>query len=155
METMRRHLLCCQRCSRHDTVIRRSLLVVRNLPTIEPSADFVARLNARLQEIGPPGQLDPVAPRPTFFSLGAIAALAAGIMAVGYVALETTRYFTPSGELRVQDAVVAVAPDTTAAPMPSAAFVASVPTGMTIWPAVLMVGNAQAHFASMEFRGER
>ena len=35
---------------------------------------------------------------------------------------------------------------------PNAAFVASVPTGMPVWPAVLMVGQAPLHFASMEFR---
>ncbi len=34
----------CLECTRHDTRIRRSLLIVRNLPRIEPSADFRARL---------------------------------------------------------------------------------------------------------------
>jgi hypothetical protein len=29
--------------------------------------------------------------------------------------------------------------------------VASVPSGMPVWPAVLMVGQAPMHFATMEF----
>src|SRR6476659_8394429 len=53
MDAMHRHVRMCSRCSRQDTVVRRSLLIVRNLPTIEPSPDFMARLNARLREVGP------------------------------------------------------------------------------------------------------
>src|SRR5215213_5896341 len=44
MSEMRRHLVACPKCATLDTRIRRSLLVVRNLPRIEPSADFFARL---------------------------------------------------------------------------------------------------------------
>jgi anti-sigma factor RsiW len=50
---MRRHLHVCSRCARHDTRIRRGLLLARNLPMIQPSADFMERLNARLRELGP------------------------------------------------------------------------------------------------------
>ena len=46
---MQRHLDACSRCSRQDTAIRRSLMLVRNLPPIEPSPEFMARLNARLE----------------------------------------------------------------------------------------------------------
>src|SRR5690242_3366418 len=41
MDAMQRHLLACSNCSRHDTKIRRSLLIVRNLPPIEPSPEFI------------------------------------------------------------------------------------------------------------------
>jgi hypothetical protein len=36
-------------------------------------------------------------------------------------------------------------------PMANAAFVASVPTGIPVWPAVLMVGQTPMQFASMNF----
>jgi len=49
-EAMHRHLRGCPRCARRDTAVRRSLLLVRNLPEIEPSADFMSRLNSRLAE---------------------------------------------------------------------------------------------------------
>jgi hypothetical protein len=35
--------------------------------------------------------------------------------------------------------------------MADAAFVASVPTGIPVWPAVLMVGQAPMRFAELDF----
>ncbi|GJG85817.1 hypothetical protein tb265_09980 [Gemmatimonadetes bacterium T265] len=46
-----RHRVECAACGAHDTLVRRSLLLARNLPTIEPSADFAARLEARLRDV--------------------------------------------------------------------------------------------------------
>jgi hypothetical protein len=46
-------------------------------------------------------------------------------------------------------------PENVPTTLASPAFVASVPTGMPVWPAVLMVGQAPLHFASMEFRDTR
>lgn len=46
-----RHRVECAACSAHDTLVRRSLLLARNLPSIEPSPDFTARLEARLREV--------------------------------------------------------------------------------------------------------
>jgi putative zinc finger protein len=153
MEAMQRHLRMCTQCSRHDTVVRRSLLIVRNLPTIEPSPDFMARLNARLQEMGPAPRGDYVGTRGYLPSLGMFAMLAAGVVAIGYVTVHTTRYFTPEAEpVPAVAATVPVAPEP---PIASAAFVASVPTGMPLWPAVLMAGEAPMSFASMEFRDTR
>ncbi|HEY0778159.1 MAG TPA: hypothetical protein VGD56_09355 [Gemmatirosa sp.] len=43
-----RHRVECAACGAHDTLVRRSLLLARNLPSIEPSSDFAARLDARL-----------------------------------------------------------------------------------------------------------
>ena len=54
MAEMRRHLFGCQKCATLDTRIRRSLLVVRNLPQIEPSADFFARLSEALKQAPAP-----------------------------------------------------------------------------------------------------
>ncbi len=153
MDAMQRHLRMCSRCSRHDTVVRRSLLIVRNLPTIEPSPDFMARLNARLHEVGPVHRTDFTTARTAFPSLGMFAMFAAGVAAIGYVSVYTTRYFSPDAEPPA--AVMAAAPEPAEAPLASAAFVASVPTGMPVWPAVLMVGEAPLHFASLEFRETR
>jgi len=156
MEAMQRHLRMCSRCSRHDTVVRRSLLIVRNLPTIEPSPDFMARLNARLQDVGPVPRTDYVATRSYLPSFGMFAMLAAGVVAIGYISMHTTRYFSPDAE--PVPGVVAtspIAPVGAEPPIASAAFVTSVPTGMPVWPAVLMAGEAPMSFASMEFRDTR
>jgi hypothetical protein len=159
MRSMHQHRAVCPRCSRHDTAIRRSLLLVRNLPTIEPSPDFVARLNARLEQLGPASRVDIVAPRPQLPTAATIAALAAGVVVVAYMALETSHYFArPMAEPTVAVAAPAVeaAPSSLSpiepgpAPSANAAFVASVPTGIPLWPAVLMAGQAPMHFASGE-----
>ena len=50
IEGMNRHLRLCQQCAALDTRIRRSLLIARNLPTIQPSAAFSERLQMRLAQ---------------------------------------------------------------------------------------------------------
>ena len=45
---MRSHGDDCPACSRLDVQVRRSLLALQTLPTIEPSADFRERLHTRL-----------------------------------------------------------------------------------------------------------
>jgi hypothetical protein len=157
MEAMERHLMVCCRCSRQDTAVRRSLLIVRNLPPIEPSRDFIQRLNARLDELGPVPRVDVVAPRGYLPSASTFAALAAGIAAVAYMVVETTHYFVPPDQLGTASIVATTAPvmspfEPSPGPMASAAFVVSVPTGMPVWPAVLMVGEAPTRFASLDFK---
>jgi len=150
MAAMEQHLAICTRCSRHDTSIRRSLLLVRNLPPIEPSPEFMARLNARLEQVSPTPRVDFVAPRPYLPSLGAYAALAAGILAVAYMAVETTHYYAPAAGGHMVP-IAASAADLSPIPMANGAFVASVPTGMPVWPAVLLVGESPMRFASLDF----
>ena len=172
MDALRAHLNECGACSRQDTAVRRSLILVRNLPSIEPSPDFMARLNARLAEIGPPPRRA-VAARSSLFvsapAIGTFAALAAGIAAVAVLATQTTRYFSPTATERSAIAnVVAAAPADSAAviaemaadnslsardvAMANAAYVAAVPTGIPIWPAVVMVGETPMRFANTELQ---
>jgi hypothetical protein len=150
MDAMQRHLTACSRCSRHNTAIRRSLLLVHNLPPIEPSPEFMSKLNARLEQMSSTSRVDLVAPRPYLSSVGAFAALAAGILAVAYMAVETTHYYAPSVDPRVVP-VATTATELVPSSVGNGAFVASVPTGIPVWPAVLMVGEAPMHFATMDF----
>jgi hypothetical protein len=46
---MQRHVAECIECAAHDATIRRALLLFRNMPSIEPSPEFAARLEARLR----------------------------------------------------------------------------------------------------------
>ena len=151
MDGMQRHLRLCSRCSRQDTAVRRSLMLVRNLPAIEPSPEFMARLNARLERLEPTSRIDRVAPRPYLPSVGAVTALAAGVVAVAYMAIETSHYFATPGPLERTPVVASRAVEQQPSSIADAAFVASVPTGMPVWPAVLMIGQAPMRFASMDF----
>lgn len=47
---MQRHLNECTSCAEIDVKIRRSLLLVRNIRTIHPSAGFAEKLEAKLRE---------------------------------------------------------------------------------------------------------
>ena len=156
MDAMRVHVTACPRCAKQDTAIRRSLLLVRNLPSIEPSADFQRRLSARLLELGPVSRVGIVAPHRSIPSISAFVALAAGMAAVAYMTIRTAAYFSPEpprvaptvatetyAPLPVQPAPIV--------PVPNAAFVASVPIGIPVWPAMLMVGDAPIRFANAEF----
>jgi hypothetical protein len=150
MDAMERHMASCPVCTGQNTAVRRSLLLVHNLQSIEPSPDFMLRLNERIGELGPVSRHGYEVPTARFASLGSFAALAAGVAVVTYMSIETTRYF---GAPPQQSVAVSVPAHVPLPPGPSmnAAFVASVPTGIPVWPAMLMVGEAPMRFASLDF----
>ena len=45
---MEQHLLACDACAAHDTLVRRAMLVARNLRAMNPSREFRLRLTERL-----------------------------------------------------------------------------------------------------------
>lgn len=147
---MREHLKACAACTLHDTRIRRSLMLVRSLPTIEPSADFRARLDARLREVRASEHL--AGPRPARFVAVRFAALAAGIALMSYVAADLLR--------RAQPPEVAMPPVVASLPeealhVATPAMVAAVPTGMSVWPAIMLASQAQVQLVAAELASER
>lgn len=48
------HLLVCNSCAAHDTLVRRSLLIARNLPVLEPDEQFQQRLREKLSHCRSP-----------------------------------------------------------------------------------------------------
>jgi hypothetical protein len=151
MDAMHRHLGSCTRCSRHDTAIRRGLLIVRNLPRVELSPDFKERLNARLRALDAAGARERTMLPVYRASASVFAALAAGLALAAYVALEAANRFSTQDELRLPP-VIASVPEAPPSPLADPAFVAAVSTGMPIWPAVLMADQAPMHLANVEFR---
>lgn len=145
MEQMRGHMRACRKCSRHDTAVRRGLLVVRNLPTIEPSADFMARLNARLQQLDASGSARAELRSPP---LGSFTGIAACLALAAYVALEAYGHFAAPAQMRLQP-VVASTPEALSTPVSSPTFAASVSTGMPVWPAVMMLEQSPLRLATV------
>ena len=148
---MRDHLATCDACSRQDMLIRRSQLLVRNLPRIEPSSGFHARLQERIRAA-------PIANDsrwPFRFSLSTFSAIAAGIAFVTVTATYTLRDSQPH-EIRLEP-VVASLPEVESAPSPVAtpALVATVPTGMPVWPGIIVATQAPMHFVAAELASER
>ena len=149
---MRRHMQSCPNCSRHDTVVRRGLMLVRSLPTIEPSPDFRARLEARLQAIGRADMMPP-ARRVMGTSHVAFFALAAGVAFVAYLATDMVRQ-SGGSEIRMAPVVASIPefePTTVATP----ALVVTVPTGMSVWPAIMAASQTPMHLVATEMATER
>jgi hypothetical protein len=145
---MREHAQRCAKCARHDTLVRRSLLLVRNLPYIEPSANFRARLDARLRE----SAVSVAMPKPMRPSYKMFAAMAAGVAFV--TVLGASMLMRSTDPLRMAP-VVATLPATEPSHIATPAFVATVPTGMTVWPAIMVASQAQIHLVATELASER
>jgi len=148
---MRDHVRICPDCSRHDTVIRRSLMLVRSLPTIEPSPDFQARLQAQLRAIAlAPASTSARQMRPSY---RAFAAVAAGVVFVTYIAADLVRR-TTAHDVQMTP-VVATLPELEPSQAATPAMVAAVPTGMSVWPAIMLAGQTHMHFVAAELASER
>jgi hypothetical protein len=159
LEAMGRHRRLCAHCAQLDTRVRRALLVAHNLPMIEPSPTFAARLQARLAEeratrvVGwrsTTGTLGSTEWRP--FSLAAYTAIAAGILTVAVMAATWTTAGHRERAIRLAP-VVATIPESDASTLATPAMVASVPAGMAVWPAVFVAQQAPWHFASDAVEG--
>ncbi|MEO7102842.1 MAG: zf-HC2 domain-containing protein [Gemmatimonadaceae bacterium] len=130
---MQRHIAECADCARLDAGVRRSLMLVRSLKPIEPSAEFSYKLDARLREC----RLHQAHSSSGKFRTVAVIGAIASLIMMGYV-VETMKI---ADEKAPQDIVLppaiamAVPPDTTPAPF----IVASVSTGIPIWPAAVLV----------------
>lgn len=149
---MRSHMRYCLGCDRRDTVVRRSILLVRNLPSIEPSAGFQARLDARLRQAAHaefPGRR-PSLRNPRAAGVAALAAALAFITLIASRVMHGGRH-----DAYRMPPVVASAPPREPSPFATSAFVATVPTGMSIWPAIMVASQAPAHFVAAERASER
>ena len=151
---MQRHLLECERCAAHDTLIRRALLVVRNVPEIEPSADFSERLQARIEALryeAPVVDRGFARPRP-----GAFVALATGVAAAGLLAFVAVERTASTPRDLVLPPVVASLPTIESDPLSSSiapsSMVATASTGIGVWPAVVAAEQAPLHFTAAELR---
>lgn len=147
---MREHMRGCADCARHDMVIRRSLMLVRSLPTIEVSAGFRERLDARIREAKLVADVpERRATRPSFRSF---AAVAAGLAFLALTADVLRRSEAPNVTL---PPVIASLPEPEPSPVAAPAMVAAVPTGMSVWPAIMLASQAQLNFVAAELATER
>lgn len=142
------HRLECADCAQLDTRVRRSLLLVRNLPPVECSADFHDRLFSRLRET----QIDR---RPVLTArgpgIGTFAALAAGLLVVTMGSLAILEDERPPAVITLQP-VVATQPEPQPDPLTSAIILASSGASIPAWPAVVLADEMPMHVAETGFR---
>jgi Putative zinc-finger len=142
---MQTHIAECEICAKQDAKVRRALLLFRNLPSIEPSADFSQRLEARLRRESEGEEL--LASTQRNLRRGAIAATLASAAMLGYIA--TTLSHANSSRDLVMPPVVATLPEPELTPITTStpAIVTSVSAGLTIWPAAVFAEQAPVRFA--------
>lgn len=153
---MQMHLTQCEPCARHDANVRRSLMLFRNLPSIEPSPDFSRRLQEKLRaaKLHDAHGLH----RDRSRSLGAAAAVAVtSAIMLGYIAV-SLRDVDSAHDLTLPP-VVAIASASEPIPVeissPAPEMVAAVPAGLPIWTAALFAEQTAVHFASIELAAAR
>jgi hypothetical protein len=152
LDAMARHRSLCDDCARLDTRVRRALLVAHNLPTIELSPDFGERFQVRLAEerlrmaaLRAAESTGPRWRRPA--SPTGYAAMAAGIITMAGLAATLSGIGREPEMIRLAP-VVASLPELEPSMLATPAMVASMPTGMTVWPALYVAQQAPWHFAS-------
>ena len=139
---MQRHIAECPACAALDIRVRRSLMLVRSLSPIEPSADFGTRLEARLRQCRAE---DARATGASFRTIGAIGAVMS-LMMMGYMA-ESLHPADARPRDIVLPPVIAIAtppnaatfdgttqPDSSSIPT----IVGSMSAGMPMWSAALL-----------------
>ena len=146
MVVMHQHIAECEQCARHDATERRALLLFRNLPRVVPSPTFRSRLDDRLREAKLSGR--PISTGNSHIPVAVAATIA--ILAGAWTATFVTRTLTQQEQLALAP-VVAMIPEP-ASPLANPALVASVSTGMPVWPVALLAEQAPMHFANSEFQ---
>lgn len=173
---MQRHVAECEPCATHDATIRRAILLFRNMPVIEPSPEFGARLQARLRAERREQRTRAQAAGYGGPGVGTFAALAAGLVAAGLVVVsalggrgsvapvtltpvvvaasphhvERARTIVAAGvPVLVGDSEMPGADDPAAwSPLNDPAFAASLSTGMPVWPAAVLAAQPPATLSS-------
>ena len=167
MAAAQRHIMACDCCAAHDTLVRRSLMIARSMPAIEPSQEFQARLRARLadcrQEAEAPRDRS-VIPDDSRFAIGnmvrlplraprAVAAVAVGAM-IGTLVWRSLAAATPP-MIAMQPVVAskpAVPVEQASTPYMTPALMRAMSTGNPVWGAAMIIEDAPTQFVSSDFR---
>ncbi|HEY0932067.1 MAG TPA: zf-HC2 domain-containing protein [Gemmatimonas sp.] len=165
-----RHVMACDPCAAHDTMVRRSLMVARSLPSLSPSDEFQARLRERLATCRSADGRYPAGdelglPRPR--ATKALIAVAASAV-LGVIAIQSFQGDRPS-ELSMQPVIASQPsrPVPLSAVLPAhhdalngaptyvtPALVQVMATGNPVWPAAMIVEDAPMQLVSAHFSFE-
>jgi len=159
MAAAQHHVMVCNGCAAHDTLVRRSLMVARSMPVLEPSAAFQARLRARLAECRDEcydGRTAMAArsallhaPRSAASRNRRVAVAVAASAMLGAFVWQGWR--APAPELSMHP-VIASQP---ASPMPvsyiAPELMQAMATGNPVWPAAMVIEDAPAPFVRSDF----
>ena len=153
------HILACDACAAHDTLVRRSLMIARSMRTIEPSTEFQRKLRERLAvcrdevrgepRFALPKSL-PISFPTSFRSPRAMAAVAVGAALGTMVWRGLSAGVTPV--IAMQPVVASQPVSLQPQPVFSPALISVMSTGNPVWPAAMMIEEAPTQFVSADFR---
>jgi anti-sigma factor RsiW len=151
MTAAQRHILSCDRCAAHDTMVRRSLLVARNLRMVTPSPEFRSRLRSRIaackaQDAAFPrtDSYGPAVPTRVPRTVAAVAVTAAVLGTIAWGG------FAPAEPpLVAMQPVVATQPAHT--PYVSPALMQAMATGNPVWPATMIIDEMPTQFVNASY----
>mgnify|MGYP007004376951 CR=1 FL=1 len=154
------HVMVCDGCAAHDTLVRRSLMVARSMPTLEPSEHFQARLRARLAECRDErrGGRSALAARAALLSAPqsavsrnsrVVMAVAASAMLGAFVWQGWSMASAP--ELSMQPVIASQPAMPTPASYITPELMQAMATGNPVWPAAMIIDDAPTHFVSRDF----
>ena len=151
MSAVRDHLTACAKCARRDAEVRRALMLVKNLPPITVSESFQDRLRARIAvESSTPVVAAQAQVRTQAGMLKwAVAAGFLIIVAGGITSLPSND--APDVPTRLP-AVFATVPEATIGDESAPAYVASMSTGIQMWPALMLAEEGPLRFAAAGFQ---
>ncbi len=156
------HILACDCCAAHDTLVRRSLMIVQSIKTIEPSQEFQQKLRARLaacrDEAAAADRRRPAAaPRSALPLLSrlplaprAMAAVAVGAVLGTMIWRGLTADVTPI--VAMQPVMAAPPVRAQAAQMFSPSLISVMSTGNPVWSAAMLVEETPMQFVSSDFQ---
>lgn len=135
---MQLHVEECVACAHHDAMVRRGLLVARNLPTLDVSPDFASRLNARLRELRAQDRAALAYRGPGW---GSFFATAAGVVMVGVVATAALEYGRVTPEVALEP-VLATRPALPPQPIVDHTYMLSASAAIPVWTAAMLADQA-------------
>ena len=150
MAAMREHLTSCNRCSRRDAEVRRALFLLKNLPPVEVSDGFQEKLRARITAEGPAFQGQRTrSVSGGYLKWGVAAAMLVTVVGVGaWPEEEKSEQLTRLPAVFASWPLEAYGLGVNDEPAPE--YVASMSTGIPMWPALMLAEEGPLRFAALQ-----
>jgi anti-sigma factor RsiW len=149
MVAMREHLTECARCARRDAEVRRALFLLKNLPAVRVSHGFEDRLRARISAEGPVFQ-GQKSPSPGFLKWAAASALLLALVGVRSWTSKPGQDLEPTRLPAVFASTPLDAFGYSVGDESAPEYVASMSTGIPMWPALMLAEEGSLRFAGIQ-----
>lgn len=151
MTAAQRHILACDGCAAHDSMVRRSLVMARNITMIEPSSAFQKRLTERLAECREQRKVVALyqeRPRSTWRSPRILTVVVAGAVIGAFMWRGSTPAAAPMMATQPVKTPQLAYPEI---PYVSPAMLQAMATGNPVFPAAVIIEEAPNQFVNVNY----